>query len=118
AYYIARPKDNFSKVAKLIYGDEGRAGELKQVNPGVKPRIGDKIYYNSPVRPDDESTMKSYYEDAGLPAEVYVAQEGDNLRKVAKDLLGYSSAWKEIYATNPVDSTRKLEAGTELRYWR
>jgi LPXTG-motif cell wall-anchored protein len=118
AVYIARPGDNYKKISKMIYGSEDKAKELKKVNPSVKPRVGDKIYYNSPVRPADDTKMMTYYEDAGLVPDVYVAQEGDNLKKVSKKLLGHKDAWKEIWATNMIDSKDALPAGTELRYWK
>lgn len=118
AVYIARPGDNYKKIAKMIYQDDKKAKELKKLNPGVSPKVGDKVYYNSPVRPDDEANLKTYYEDAGMMPETYVAQEGDNLKKISKTLLGYDGAWKEVYATNPVDTTSKLAAGTELKFWK
>lgn len=118
AVYIARPGDNYKKISKMIYQDDSKAKELKKLNPGVTPKVGDKIYYNSPVRPDDEANLKTYYEDAGMMPETYVAQEGDSFRKKSKELLGFDGAWKEVYATNAVDTTGKLSAGTELKYWK
>ncbi len=118
AVYIARPGDNFSKVSKMIYGDNKKSKELRKVNPGVSPKVGDKIYYNSPARPEDEANMKVYYEDAGMPAETYVSKEGESIRDIAKSQLGFSGAWKEVFATNNVESTRKIPAGTELKFWK
>jgi len=119
AVYVARPTDSFASISKRIYGDEGRSKELKKVNPYFsKPRPGDKVYYNSPVRPTDDSRVMNYYEDAGMVPDVYVTKEGDNIRSVAPDLLGYDNAWKEIWVTNAVESKGALPAGTELRYWR
>lgn len=118
AVYLARPGDNFSKVARKIYGDSKRSKELRNANPNVMPKVGDKIYYNSPQRPDDETTLKVFYEDIGMSPETYVTQEGDNLRTLSKKLLGHDGAWKEVYAINTVDSTRKVPAGVELRFWR
>ncbi len=119
AVYIARSGDNYKKISKMIYGSDDKAKELKKVNPSVKPRVGDKIYYNSPVRPADDTKMMTYYEDAGMVPDVYVAQEGDNMKKLGKKLLGNKDSWKEIWATNlNVDSKDTLPAGTELRYWK
>lgn len=118
AVYMARPGDNFSKISKMIYGDNKKSKELKKVNPGLGPKVGDKVYYNSPARPDDEGTLKVYYEDAGIQPETYVMQEGDDFRKKSKELLGHDGAWREIYVTNGMDSTRKVPAGTELKYWK
>ncbi len=119
AVYVARPKDSFKSVAKLIYGDAKKSSELKKANPGMSSlRVGDKVYYNSPQRPTDDQKMLSFYEDTGLMPEVYVAKEGDDLKKVSKNLMGFDNAWKELYALNPVDSKTGIPAGTELRYWK
>lgn len=118
--YFARPGDTLSSVSQMIYG-ANKVAELKKGNPtfksrGLKP--GDKIYYNSPNRPDDSAKMITYYEDNGMAPETYVANAGDNIRKVSKKLLGHSNAWKEIWASNSVDSKGELPEGTELRYWK
>jgi hypothetical protein len=118
AVYIARPGDNYKKISQMIYGSPDKVKELKKVNPSVKPRVGDKIYYNSPVRSADDTKLLTYYEDAGLVPDVYVTKEGDNIKKVAKELLGNKDSWKEMWATNAVDSKDALPAGTELRYWK
>ncbi|MGZ3768392.1 MAG: LysM peptidoglycan-binding domain-containing protein [Bdellovibrio sp.] len=118
--YFARPGDTLSGISQMVYG-ANKVSELKKGNPtfksrGVKP--GDKVYYNSPNRPDDSGKMMTYYEDNGLSPEVYVAKSGDNIRKVSKKLLGYGNAWKEVWAMNSVDSKGELPEGTELRYWK
>lgn len=119
AVYVGRPKDTYKSVATMIYGDKSREKDLKKANPSIsKVRVGDKIYYNSPVRPTDDQKLLTYYEDLGLTPEVYVAKEGDNLKSVSKDILGFDNAWKEVYATNMVDSKDSVPAGTELRYWK
>lgn len=118
AVYIARPGDNFSKISKNIYGDNSKSKELRKVNPGLAPKVGDKVYYNSPLRAEDESNLKVYFEDIGLPSETYVMQEGDDFRKKSKELLGHDGSWREIYVTNNMDSTRNVPAGTEIRYWK
>lgn len=118
--YVARTGDSYKSISKMIYGSSAKASELKKANPAYKsPRPGDKIYYNSPVRATDDSKVLTYYEDNGMVPEVYVAKEGDNLKKVSRELLGYKNAWKEIWATNAaLESKDKLPAGTELRYWK
>ncbi len=119
AVYLARPGDSWSSISKNIYGTESKVRELKKVNPYFsKVRPGDKVYYNSPIRPTDDTKMLTFYEDSGMIPETYVAKEGDNLRAVSKNLLGYDNAWKEIWTTNTVDSKSELMAGTELRYWK
>ncbi len=119
AVYIARPGDNYKKISSLIYGNPSKQKELKKANSSIsKPKPGDKIYYNSPVRSTDDTKLLTYYEDAGMAPEIYVAKEGDDLKKVSKSILGYDHAWKEIWETNSVDSKGALTAGTELRYWK
>lgn len=119
AVYLARPKDTLKSISKMIYG-ENKVKELKKINTqftsrNVKP--GDKVYYNSPQRPEDSSRIATYYEDNGIAAETYVAQKGDNIRKVSKKLLGYENAWMEVWATNNVESKASLSEGETLRYW-
>jgi hypothetical protein len=119
AVYVARPNDSFKSVAKMIYGDESRSKDLKKANPSFSSlKTGNKVYYNSPQRPTDDQKMATYYEDAGIMPETYIAKEGDNIRKVAKELLGFDKAWKEVYAFNAVESKGELMAGTELKYWK
>lgn len=118
--YFARPGDSLSSISTMIYGSD-KSKELKKINPtyqsrSVKP--GDKVYYNSPHRPEDSARIITYYEDNGLAPDVYVAKEGDNIRAVSKDILGYEGAWKEVWSSNSVDSKGEIPAGTELRYWK
>ncbi len=118
--YFARPGDSLASISQMIYGAD-KTTELKKGNAtfksrGVKP--GDKVYYNSPHRPDDSAKMITFYDDNGIAPEVYVAKAGDNIRKVSKNLLGYPNAWKEVWATNAVDSQQAIPEGTELHFWK
>ncbi|MGZ3780321.1 MAG: LysM peptidoglycan-binding domain-containing protein [Pseudobdellovibrionaceae bacterium] len=118
--YFARPGDTLAGISQMIYGTN-KVSELKKENPSLKARSvkpGDKIYYNSPNRPEDSVKMISYYEDNGMAPEVYVAKSGDNIKKVSKKLLGYSNAWKEVWSLNTVDSKGAISEGTELHYWK
>ncbi len=120
AVYIARPGDTIERVSQKIYG-MNRAEDLYKVNPSYRSStldVGEKVYYNSPVRPEDNTAMKTFFEDMGLAPETYIAQDGDNIRTVAKNLLGDTNSWKEIWSTNPgVESKDTLSAGTQLMYW-
>ncbi len=119
--YLARKKDTWSKVAGKALNDSSMAKTLKKWNPSLSHRelrIGDKVYYNSPNRPEDNSKILTYFEDRGDIPQTFVAQEGDKLRSVAKDLLGSEDNWKELWATNSLESKGTLSAGTELRYWK
>ncbi len=118
--YFARPGDTVSSVSQMIYGAD-KTAELKKANPKLKhrdPKPSEKIFYNSPQRVADSEKMLNYYEDNGVQAQTYVAQEGDTIQKVGKTLLGYDQAWKEIWPVNSVESKGQLTAGTELRYWK
>lgn len=118
--YFARPGDSLSSISQMLYGMD-KTSELKKGNPTYKNRDvrpGDKVYYNSPHRPTDDSRIITYYDDNGMSPEVYVAKDGDNIRTVAQELLGYSGAWKEVWSSNDVDSKGSISAGTQLRYWR
>lgn len=120
AVYFVRPGDSLASISQMLYGSD-KTGELKKGNPTYasrEVRPGDKVYYNSPQRPEDAARVLTYHEDTGMAPEVYIAKSGDNIRKVAKDLLGYDNAWKEVWASNSVDSKGALEEGTELRYWK
>ncbi|MCC7405139.1 MAG: hypothetical protein IT288_12140 [Bdellovibrionales bacterium] len=121
AVYVARADDkNMKSVSQKIYGTN-KSKDLLKANPSLQGRslkVGDKIYYNSPQRPTDETQLLTYYEDNGLTPEIYTAQEGDNIRTVAQKLLGHENSWKEVWSTNAdVESKGDLAAGTQLRYW-
>lgn len=120
AVYIARPGDTLASVSQKIYGAK-KIAELKKANPLYRHRnlrVGDKVYYNSPKRPTDDTQLLTYYEDQGLAPQIYESQPGDNIRTVAKNLLGNKNSWKEIWATNPdLESKGDLPEGTKLRYW-
>lgn len=117
--YLVRQGDDLNSISQKIYGSDNTAA-LLQANPNLSNgvKVGDKVYYNSPKRPQDSSRMLTYYEDNGMPAMSYVAKSGDNIRTVSKGLLGDQASWKEVWATNmAVDSKDELAEGTELRYW-
>ena len=119
AIYIARDGDTMESVSQKIYGQD-KTNDLYTVNSTLKRglKVGDKIYYNSPQRPNDESQLLTYYEDVGLSPEIYISKNGDNIRKVASSLLGHPRSWMEVYATNlDVESKGELAEGVQLRYW-
>jgi LPXTG-motif cell wall-anchored protein len=121
AVYFARPGDTSKSIAEKIYGDASREKELKKINSFMKSRsvrVGDKVYYNSPNRPDDSTKLVTYYEDKGLQPQVYTAKEGDKVKAVAKELLGFDNAWKEVWGSNSFDSKKTLDPGTEIKYWK
>jgi LPXTG-motif cell wall-anchored protein len=119
--YLARQGDNFSTVSQKIYGSEDKVSEMRKINPTIARRemkVGDKVYYNSPKRPTDNTQLLTFYEDNGLAPETYVSQPGENIRTISKNLLGDNNSWKEIWSTNlDVESKSDLPEGTRLRYW-
>lgn len=120
AIYFARPGDSLESISQTIYGDD-RTKELKNINPTYKNRDvkpGDKVYYASVVRPDDNGQIITFFEEKNIPAKTYVSKPGDNIRKLSQELLGYPEAWKEIWAyNNNVESKQDIDGGIELRYW-
>lgn len=121
AVYIARQNDDPKAISQKIYGSEDHVKQICRINSyncSRTTKVGDKFYYNSPKRPDDHESLKVFYEDAGVPAETYVAKEGDNIHAVGKNLLGHDRSWMELWATNQdVESKGDLPAGTQIKYW-
>lgn len=115
-----RDGDTVKSVTNKIFGDGSKRKELVADNPHLKNGVkaGNKVYYQSPLRPDDKDSMKTFYEDRGIPAQTYTAKAGDDLKQVSSELLGSKNAWKEIWATNiDLESKGPLTEGTQLRYW-
>jgi hypothetical protein len=119
--YVVRAGDNMDSIAEKLYGNSAEAERLYNFNShfrGKTLNVGDKIYYESPKSPNDQR-MLTYYEDNNMSPSYYTSQEGDNIRKVSKQLLGHERSWMEIYATNEsVASKGRLPAGLRLRYWQ
>lgn len=120
AVYIVRDGDTAETISQKVFASKDHVKDLCRVNKyncdrGLK--VGDKMYYNSPQRPNDDTVLKVFYEDAGVQPQMYTAKQGDNIRKVSKTLLGHDRSWMEVWATNDVDSKGDLEEGVQLRYW-
>lgn len=120
AIYFVRAGDSLRTIANQIYGN-GSSVDFRIVNPHLKVgglKIGQKVYYNSPTRSQDRSRLLTYYEDARIPVQAYSAQEGENIRTLAKTLLGHPRSWMEVWATNQqIESKAALEAPYQIRYW-
>ena len=120
AVYIARENDTLALISEKIYGSD-RVSELYAINPHLQSRsvkVGDKIYYNSPFRPEDSSRLLFYYEDIKAPGSSYTLSAGDNIRSVASQLLGHPNSWKEIWATNPnLESKGEVLNNINIVYW-
>lgn len=121
AVYIAREGDDLNQISVKIYGQTDLLEELKNFNPFLKrrsPKVGDKIYYNSPNRPNDRVKFSHYYEDNNQTAMTYDIQAGENIRKIAMNLLGHEDSWKEIWVTNPqVASKGNINETVTVYYW-
>lgn len=119
AIYIARPGDDGGTISQKLF-DKDMKAMLEEDNEDMRRgvNVGDKIYYNSPNRPDDKKEMLTYYEDKKLPAQYYITKDNDNIQKIGREVLGYDDAWKEIWATNESLQTQAmLPAGLKIRYW-
>lgn len=117
--YLARQGDTWKKVSEKTIG-EGKQKDLKKQNPSLahrELRVGDKVYYNSPARAEDSSRILTYFEDKNIPPQTYTVKPGESIRTIAQQLLGDKDSWKELYATNAVESKGIINEPTELRYW-
>ena len=121
AVYIVRPDENLMTINQKIYRSEDRQEELKSANPFLKrrePKVGDKIYYNSPIRPKDRNQFLVYYEDQKQIPLSHDIEKGENIREIASQLLGHKDSWKEIWATNlQVDSKWVVNKKVTVQYW-
>ena len=118
--YIAREKETLQSISQKIYGLD-KVSDLYAINPHLQSRtvkVGDKIYYNSPLRSNDNSRLLFYYEDINAPSSSYSLSPGDNIRSVSSKLLGHPNSWKEIWATNPsLESKGEISKNVNIVYW-
>lgn len=116
--YIARQGDDPGSISEKLFGKDN-VSMLMADNPRMSEgvSVGDKVYYTSTNRPDDKKEILTYYEDKKIPAQYYTTKEGDNIQKIGRELLGHDDAWKEIWATNDLQTQALLPAGIKLRYW-
>lgn len=70
--YLGRPEDTVESISQKIFGSD-KSTDLIAVNGFLKRGVkaGDKIYYNSPKRPTDETQMMTYFEDIGAAPQEY-----------------------------------------------
>ncbi|MCZ0933034.1 MAG: hypothetical protein OXJ52_07770 [Oligoflexia bacterium] len=120
AVYIARPDEDLTGISQKIYG-KNEVEQLLKINTHLQNRsvvVGDKIYYNSPNRPNDNNRILFYYQDNNISPSYYNLSSGDNIRKVASQLLGHPKSWKEIWATNPnLKSKSEVADSLSIVYW-
>ena len=120
AAYIARPGEDIQSISSTIFGSD-QVSQLYSINSHLKARsvkVGDKIYYQSPNRPQDSSQLLFYFEDKGIQPSYHQVQAGENIRTVASQLLRHAESWKEIWATNPdLQSKGQLDQPITIKYW-
>ncbi len=120
AVYIARIEDRISSVSHKIFGSD-QTSQLYTINPHLKNRdlkVGDKIYYQSPLRPQDTDKILFYFEDKGVDPTMYDIEPGQNIRTLSTQLLGDVNSWKEIWATNPeLVSKGIVDQKMTIKYW-
>jgi len=121
AIYFVRAGDTLASIGDKIYGN-GSAVDFKIVNPHLKPnalKVGQKVYYNSPYRSQDRSRLLTFYEDQRVPAQIYSASAGENIRKISENLLGHPRSWMEVWASNQqIQEKWSLESPYQIRYWK
>ncbi|MBY0384398.1 hypothetical protein K2X05_04495 [bacterium] len=117
--YIVRPNEDLAIVSQKIF-NEDKTSILFADNPHLSKGVeaGDKIYYNSPNRPDDKKIILTYFEDNKMSPQYYVTRKGDDIKKIGREVLGHEDGWKEIWATNESLQTQALlPSGLKVRYW-
>jgi LysM repeat protein len=117
SYMFVRGEQNWKQISRLLYGREDRANFLAQWNAGRELRPGTIIYYNSPLRPDDSTSMKVLEDDFGLSLEGLIVKKGDSLSLIAARVYGSPEAWREIASLNQdlIPSPDVIEVGQNLR---
>lgn len=114
-FYFARKGDSSKSVAQLIYGDAGRAKDLKKWNPGNWP-AGKVLYYASNIDPADPK-MQSFYQENSIPFEEYTVGKKDTLSSIAKKKLKAFESWKEIAVLNGLETADEIEPGKKLEIY-
>lgn len=116
-YYFARRGDTPEKLSKLFYGDENRAAELVEWNGAASEwEAGKLIYFRSGKSPED-TTLLSYYFEAGVQAEAVTLAAGQNLMSLANERFGSADSWREIAVLNGLRKGAGPEAGATLKVY-
>jgi len=117
AFYFPRTEgESWESLSRTLYGRPDRAQFLEKWNAGRTVVVGQPLYYNSPARPDDATTLKSFAEDFGFPLEGLTVQAGDTLGTISQRHFGQTMSWLEIAAMNPeLTNPDQIEIGQTLR---
>lgn len=116
-YVFVRTERNWKDLSKLLYGREDRAALLAEWNGNAEIAPGSVVYYNSPFRPDDSATLKSFDSDFGMTLSGVSVAAGDTLSSIAAKVYGNVEGWHEL-ATLNADLLRhpdSIEVGQTLR---
>ncbi len=119
AVYLVRPNEDLGIISQKIYSED-KTSQLFADNPHLSKGIetGDKVYYNSPKRPDDKKVILTYFEDNKMSPQYYLTRKGDDIKKIGREVLGHEDGCKEIWATNDTLQTQaQLPSGLKIRYW-
>jgi nucleoid-associated protein YgaU len=102
-----QPGDTFSSLAKTYYGDVKYAEFLMKSNPQIADprRMAVGALVRIPPRPQDDalgtpSTTTTPRRTAVDARRTYRVRPGDSFYAIARDMLGDSSRWKELFELN------------------
>ena len=116
--YMVMPNDNYSAIAKKVYGDARYFKALAEHNRQAHPRIhslqvGDEVLtpeltvlrkkFGSlcpKLRTATNSAQFATTASESRPTKIYVVEQGDTIYDIAKYELGKASRWAEIIALN------------------
>lgn len=102
-------------ISEKYYGTTSKWKRIADANPGVNPNrlmVGQKL-----VIPDAGGSSSTSSTSSSAPVasgDSYVVQKGDTLEKIAKNLLGDGSKWKDIAKLNPGVDPERLMVGQKL----
>jgi len=116
-YVFVRGERSWKDLSRLLYGRDDRATLLSQWNANAEIKPGAVIYYNSPFRPDDTSSLKSFDSDFGMTLTSVSVAAGDTLSSIAANVYGSPDAWRELATLNAngLTSPDSLEVGQSLQ---
>ena len=97
--YRIAPNDNYTRIARLLLGDEARASEIAALNPDLDPgnlQVGTIIKLPSkPVRKPEAQPVKRPPLRTG--EQYYTVKTGDSLARIVGDLWGVQREdWVEL----------------------
>ena len=109
---LRRIKRNYGDLTKRAYKNSEEIAKLKANLSGTPASSADEAQAETPV-----SEASAVQEQSTESATIYVVKPGDYLRKIAKEQLGDSEKWAEIYDFNKdiISDPNVIYAGQELK---